>query len=99
MNNHRGISSQSPRKSVCQDVAKIIKPKLGSIQCGFRRGRSTTDQSLTLQQIFEKSWEPAKDVCTCFVDLGNVYGRVPREKLRGVLREYGVDGCLLLAVK
>ena len=31
--------------------------------------------------------------------LGKVYDRVPREKLWGVLREYDVNGCLLLAVK
>jgi len=30
---------------------------------------------------------------------GKVHGRGPREKLWGVLREYGIDGCLLLAVK
>jgi len=28
-----------------------------------------------------------------------IYGWVPREKLWGVLWEYGVNGCLLLAVK
>jgi len=33
--------------------------------------------------ILEKSWEHAKDVYTCFVDLGKVYSRVPREKLWG----------------
>jgi len=36
-----------------------------------------------LQQIFEKSWEHAKEVKTCFVDLGKVYCRVPREKFCG----------------
>jgi len=36
---------------------------------------------------------------TCFVDSGKVYGWVPCEKLWGVLREYGVDGFLLRAVK
>ena len=65
----------------------------------FVNGRSTTEQISTLQQIFEKSWEHPKDVYTCFVDIGNVYGRVPREKLWGVLREYGVDGCLMLAAR
>jgi len=73
----RHLFAQSPRKSVCQDVAKIIEPKLDNTQCGFRRGRSTIDQSLTLQQIFEKSWEHPKDLCRCFVNLGKVYGRVP----------------------
>ena len=92
----RHLFAQSPRKSVCQDAAKIIEPKLDNTQCGFR---CTIDESLTLQQIFEKSWEHAKDICICFVDLGKVYGRVPRVKLWGMLREYVVDGCILLAVK
>ena len=39
------------------------------------------------------------DVCTCFVNLEKAYDRVPREKLLEVLREYGVDGRLLLCVK
>ena len=43
--------------------------------------------------------EHAKDVFTCFVDLEKAYNRVPCEKLWGVLREYGVDGRLSLAVK
>jgi len=59
-------------------------------QCGFCHDRSTTEQISTLQQIFEKSWEHAKDAYTCFVDLGKVYGGVPREKLWGVLWEVGV---------
>jgi len=95
----RHLFAWSPSKSVCQDAAKIIEPKLDHTQSGFRRGRSATDQSFTLQNIFEKSWEYAKDVCTCFVDLGKVYGRVSREKLWGVLREYGVDGRLLLVIR
>jgi len=53
--------------------------------------------NFTLQQIFEKSWEYAKNVYTCFVNLDKAYDRVPREKLRGVLRECGVD--LLLNIK
>jgi len=44
-------------------------------------------QIFTLQQIFEKPWEYANDVCTCFVDLEKAYDRVPCEKLWGLLRE------------
>jgi len=87
-----------PRKCVCQD-GKIIEPKLDDTQCGFCRGRSTTEQISTLQQNFEKYWEHGKDLYACFFDLGKVYDRVPHEKLWGALREDGVDGCLLLAVK
>jgi len=78
---------------------KIIKPKLDDTQCGFRPSRSTTNQIFAIQQIFEKSWEYAKDVCTCFVDLQKAYDRVPREQLWEALPEYGVDCRLLLTVK
>jgi len=45
----------------------------------FLSGRSIADQILTLQQIFEKFWEYAKDVYTCFVDPEKAYDQVPRE--------------------
>ena len=47
-----------------------------------------TDQIVTLQQIFEKSWMYAKDIYACFDELEKAYDRVPREKLWGVLRKY-----------
>jgi len=50
-------------------------------------------------KFFGKSWEYAKNFSTCFVDLEKAFDRVPREKFWGVLREYGIDGRLLLAVK
>jgi len=56
------LFAKPPRKSVCQDSAKIIEPKLDDTQCGFCRGHRITEQISTLQQIFEKSWEHAKDL-------------------------------------
>jgi len=35
----------------------------------FRPGSSNSDKSFTLQQIFETSWENAKNIYSCFVDL------------------------------
>jgi len=62
-------------------------------QRDFHSGRSTTEQ------IFEKPREYVKDVYTCFVSTEEAYDRVLREKLLGVLWEYGADGRVLLAVK
>ena len=53
-------------------------------------------QIFTLKQIFEKSWEYAKDLFACFVDLEKAYDRIPRDKLWRVLQEYGQ---LLQAIK
>ena len=60
---------------------EIVEPKLTDAQCGFRPGRSTMGQIFALQQIFEKSWEYAKEVNACFVDLEKAYDRIPRDKL------------------
>jgi len=72
--NYRGISLLSlPRRVYAKMPRKKLNhAKLYDTQCGFRRGRSTTEQISTLQLIFDKSWENAKDVYTCSVDLGKV---------------------------
>jgi len=62
----------------------INEPKLNDTQCGINPGYSTADQNFTLQQIFEKSWEYAKNFYTFFVDFEKAYDRVPREKHWGV---------------
>ena len=102
--NYRGISLLSfPGKVYAKCLERkcreIVESKLEDGQCGFRPGRSTTDQIFTLKQIFEKSWEYGKDLFACFVDLEKAYDRVPRDKLWKVLQEYGVNGQLLHATK
>ena len=102
--NYRGISLLSlPGKVYAKCLERkcreIVKSKLEDGQCGFRPGRSTTDQIFALKQIFEKSWEYAKNLFACFVDLEKAYDRVPRDKLWKVLQKYGVDGQLLRAIK
>ena len=49
-------------------------------------------------KVFEKSWEYAKDVRACFVDLEQAYVRVLRNKLRRMLQEGGIDGHLLMSI-
>ena len=89
--NYRGISLLSlPGKVYAKCLERkcreIVESKLEDGQCGFRPGRSTTDQIFTLKQIFEKSWEYGKDLFTCFVDLEKAYDRVPQDKLWKVCR-------------
>ena len=64
---------------------KIVKAQLQDAPCEFRLGRSTIDQIFALQQIFEKSWEYAKEMYTCFVDLEKAHDCVPRDKLWAVV--------------
>ena len=102
--NYRGISLLSlPKKVYAKCLEKrcceIVKPELQDTQCGFCPGRSTINWIFALQLVFEKSWEYAKEVYTCFVDLEKAYDCVPRDKLWAVLLEYDVRGQLLAAIK
>ena len=108
--NHRGISLLNlPGKVYVKCLEKrcreIVEPQFQDAQCRFRPGKSTMDQIFALQQIFEKSWEYAKELCrpcnknTCFVDLEKAYDRFPRDKLWTILLEYDMRGQLLAAIK
>lgn len=69
------------------------------MQCGFRPGRETLDQSYTLHRLLRGSWEFAQLIHMCFVGLEN-FNRFPRDiHGGGVLWEYGVRGPLLRAVR
>lgn len=103
-NNYRGISLLSLPGKVYAKVLEsrirgVIEPQISDEQCGFRGGRSTSDQVFILRQICEKAWEFALPVFMCFVDLEKAYDRVPRDKLWDCLREYGVDGELIRAIQ
>ena len=97
--NYRGISLLSlPGKVYTKCLKKrhheIVKSQLQDAQCRFNM-----DQIFALQQVFEKSWEYAKEVYTCFLDLDKAYECVPKNELRAVLLEYDVRGQLLAAIK
>ncbi|KAI3358314.1 hypothetical protein L3Q82_014756 [Scortum barcoo] len=83
-------------------IRPIVDPRIQEEQCGFRPGRGTLDQLYTLRRVhrvLEGLWEFAQPVHMCFVDLEKAFDRVPRGILWGVLREYGVRGPLLRAVR
>ena len=71
------VNTVKGAKCLERKYPEIVELKLEDCQCGFCPGRSTTDQIFTLRQIFEKSWEYAKDVFACFVDLEKAYDQVP----------------------
>ena len=102
--NYRGVTLLSLPGKVYSGVLerrvrRIVEPRIQEEQCGFRPGRGTLDQLYTLSRVLEGAWEFAQPVYMCFVDLEKAFDRVPRGALWGVLREYGVPGPLIRAVR
>ena len=102
--NYRGVSFLSLQGEVyakclerkCQE---IVESKLEYGQCNFCPGRSTTDQIFPLKQMLEKSLEYGKHLFACSADLEKAYNQVHRDKFWKALREYGIEGQLLRAIK
>jgi len=94
------LFAKSPRKSVCQDAAKIIEPKLDDTRAIFVAAVALQNRFPLFNKFSRNPGSMPKTYSHVLSTWGKyIYGRVPRKKLWGVLREYGVDGCLLLAVK
>ncbi|XP_033228984.1 uncharacterized protein LOC117180601 [Belonocnema kinseyi] len=78
---------------------QITEEKIWEVQSGFMPERSCTDHIFSLRQITEKSLRVGKTVFCTFVDLEKAVDKVVRSKLWEVLKEYGVNGWLHIAIK
>ena len=86
-------------------MATILKKRLdklsetrqiiGDYQCGFRKGRSTTDQILLLKQSLIQRYQYNKPTHLLFVDFKSAYDSVHRRKMLKVLEKFDIPGKLI----
>lgn len=80
-------------------VRYIVETQLSKSQFGFRKGRGCTDAIFALRQLSEKTIEYGQELHLAFIDQEKAFDRVNRDKLWGILEDYGVRGELLDAVR
>lgn len=102
--NYRGITLLSVVYKVLSTVLlNRIKPfaekAIGEYQCGFRSGRSTTDQIFNIRQIMERMWEFGIDIHQLFVDFKQAYDSINRSSLWGSMAELGIPSKYIRLVK
>ena len=94
--NYRGISLLSVAGKI---LARVILTRLNhhlvdqiysESQCGFRKGRGTTDMIFCLRQLQEKAREHKTPLFMAFIDLTKAFDTVPRSALWIVLEKLGV---------
>lgn len=69
--------------------------QLHSNQCGFVKGRGTTDAIFAARQLLEKHHEKRKSLHMAFLDLEKAFERVPRQLIWYALRDHGVPELLI----
>src|SRR5215475_1633648 len=84
-------------------LAKYIEPYveeiLGDYQCGFRKGRSTTDQIFCLRTILEKTYEHKVDIHQLYIDYKQAYDTINRTELEEIMKEFGIPSKLVRLTK
>jgi sorting nexin-29 len=80
-------------------VKKVTERELGVYQCGFRPGKSTTDQLFIIRQIMEKNWEYGLDPHMLFIDFKQTFRSVNRKKLPEVINAMGISQNLVRRIE
>ena len=103
--NYRGISLLSiAGKILARVILNGVNGKLtdriySESQCGFRKGRGTTDMIFCLRQMQEKAREHKSALYMAFIDLSKAFDTVPRSSLWVVLEKMGIPVKMLNIIK
>ena len=62
-------------------MSPYMEQIIGDYQCGFRSGRSTTDQIFIMRQLIEKCWEQNIDTHHLFLDFESAYDSVLKDEI------------------
>ena len=106
-NNYRGISLIN---ATCKTYTSILNNRLYNWleknnaicpqQAGFRKNYSTTDHIFTLYSIIEKCMTKSGQKCyVAFIDLTKAFDKVRHSSLLSTLKEHGIHGRFLGAIR
>ena len=102
--NYRGISlmpiaAKVYNRMILNRLVPFVNPLLRKNQNGFRKGRSTLSQILSLRRIIEESKACNKDLAFVFVDFSKAFDSVDREEMFKILELYGIPPKIITAIK
>ena len=93
------IAAKIYNKLILNRLRPKIEPILRKNQNGFRPGRSTLGQILTLRRINEEITFCNKTAALIFVDFSKAFDSVNREKMFAILGLYGIPKDTIDAIK
>jgi|TARA_B110001454_G_scaffold215734_1_gene237708 exonuclease III len=102
--NYRGISltalaAKIYNKLLLNRISPKVDPILRRNQNGFRKGRTTIAQVLSLRRIIEEMRNHNKEVTICFVDFKKAFDSINRDIMFQILPLYGIPEAVVQAVK
>ena len=68
-------------------LQQYMNHELPDVQAGFRKGRGTRDQSVSICWIMEKARKFQENIYFCFIDYAKAFDSVDHKKLEHSLRD------------
>ena len=104
VSNYRGISllpiaAKIYNKLLLNRLLPFIDPLLRKNQNGFRPGRSTISQILSLRRIIEEMSLSNRDLVLVFIDFSKAFDSVDRSMMFKILKLYGIPDEIIDAKK
>lgn len=98
--NYRGISLLNAAYKIlssilCERMKPYMASNIGSYQCGYRPGKSTTDQMFILRRLLERTLEFQIDTHHLFIDFKKAYDSIQREELFSAMSDFGIPAKLI----
>ena len=93
------IAAKLYNKLLLNRIVPVLDPLLRKNQNGFRRGRSTLAQILSIRRILEEMRRLNKEVTICFVDFRKAFDSISRDLMFEILPLYGIPSIIVDAVR
>ena len=77
-------------KIIKAGLQQYMNQELPNVQAGFRKGRETRDQIVSICWIIENARKFQKDIYFCFTDYAKAFDWVDHNKLWEILKEMGI---------
>ena len=102
--NYRGISlspvaAKIYNKLLLNRVYPFIDPLLRHNQNGFRKGRSTLPQILSIRRVLEECRIGNRTAAMVFVDFSKAFDSINRDAMFHILHLYGIPAPIIQAIK
>ena len=102
--NYRGISltaiaAKIYNRMLLDRLRPHVDPLLRPNQNGFRKGRGTVSQILTIRRIIEGVKAKNLKAVLTFIDFKKAFDSVDRQKLMDILRAYGIPEKIVKAIE
>jgi hypothetical protein len=102
--NYRGITlmpiaAKIYNKMILNRIVPSLDPLLRKNQNGFRKGRGTLSQILSVRRILEEMRKLNREVIVCFVDFKKAFDSISREKMFEIIKLYGIPDKISSAIR